>query len=116
MAILVEDTGVVIAAPPAAVESETITHDPARTGAFDAYNTTLVSAACAEMAGMTKQTATSTASKNVGKERSWRIAIFGLQQSCEDLACAQACNSCPLASVTLANLVYTVCEEQPRSV
>jgi hypothetical protein len=33
------------------------------------------------MAGMTTQTATNTASKNVGKERAWRIAIFGLQQS-----------------------------------
>jgi hypothetical protein len=41
----------------------------------------LVLAACAEMAGMTTQTATDTARKNVGKERcSWRIAILDLQQ------------------------------------
>src|SRR6266480_3007188 len=100
MATLVVDTRVVIADPPAAVESETITHDPARTGAFDAYNTTLLLAACAGTAGIATQTATNTASKNVGKEHFWRIAIFGLQQSCEDLACAQARNSCQLASVT----------------
>jgi hypothetical protein len=80
VAILVVDTGVVIAEPPAAVESETITHDPALTGAFDVYKTTLVLAACAETAGMTTQTAANTASKTVEKERSWRIAIFDLQQ------------------------------------
>jgi hypothetical protein len=76
LATLVVDTGVFIADPPAAVESETITHDPARTGAFDAYNTTLLLAACAETAGMTTQTATNTAGKNIEKERSWRIAIL----------------------------------------
>jgi hypothetical protein len=77
---------VVIADPLAAVESDTMTHDPARTGAFDAYKTTLVLAACADTAGMTTPTATNTASKDVEKESSWRIAIFDLQQSCEDLA------------------------------
>lgn len=49
MATLVVEIGVVSAYPPAAVESEIIFQDPARTGAFDAYNTTLVFAACAEV-------------------------------------------------------------------
>jgi hypothetical protein len=40
----------------------------------------LVLAACAETAGMTTQTPANTASKTVEKERSWRIAIFDLQQ------------------------------------
>jgi hypothetical protein len=69
------DTGVVTAFPPAAVESEMTDHFPALTGAFEAYKTMFVLAACAERAGMTMQAAKITANKKLGKNF-WRIAIL----------------------------------------
>jgi hypothetical protein len=65
-----------MAYPPAAVESETTAQLPARTGAFDACKTMFVLAACAEIAGITTQANKITVSKNAGKERFWRVAIF----------------------------------------
>jgi hypothetical protein len=66
--ILVEDTGVVTAYPPAAVESGTTAQVPDRTGAVEAYKTISVSVAHAGAGDRTAHATKLVASKNVARK------------------------------------------------
>ena len=68
MDILVADTGVVTASPPAAVESETTAQVPDRTGAVDAYRTISLLAARAGMADRTAHAARLAANRNLARK------------------------------------------------
>ena len=68
MDILVVETGVVTANPPAAVESETTAQVPDRTGAVDAYRTISLLAARAGMGERTAHAARLTASRNLARK------------------------------------------------
>src|SRR5579864_8303809 len=67
--------GFAIFEPPAAVESATTAHVPARTGAFEAYKTILLFAR-AEAGNSTAHTTKFVASKNVLREVLLKFATF----------------------------------------
>ena len=79
MDILVAETGVVSAYPPAAVESETTAQVPDRTGAVDAYKTISLSAARAGMGDRTAHAAKLAASRNVARKWFWFVKIVSSQ-------------------------------------
>ena len=68
MDILIAETGVVTANPPAAVESEITAQDPDRTGAVDAYRTISLLAASAGMTDRTTHAARLATKRNLARK------------------------------------------------